>query len=253
MPSFAAQPNSLCTSRLVASRTKPTIMWLTTKCVEVDLPLRAEHRLVLAQREQLLDEDEDQGRAEQVEDEPVEADVGRVVGEVVDRHLVAAERQAGADQHERDQRQPARPAHDDVEERQRAGDHQRPEQQQAHRIDVVGLAQLRRRQVLREVEGEHAEEAEERQRRARSRPMTMPLPGFSAPCDARQAMQLLDRLHGCLRRPAPCRRAANYEAPPRATALRPRPCGSPAGRARRGRAPGSRPAPSPPPAPAWRR
>ena len=57
--------------------------------LEVDLPLGAEHRLVLAQREQLLDEDEDQGRAEQVEDEPVEADVGRAVGEVVDRHLVA--------------------------------------------------------------------------------------------------------------------------------------------------------------------
>ena len=31
MPSLAAQPNSLWTSRLVASRTKPTIMWLTRK------------------------------------------------------------------------------------------------------------------------------------------------------------------------------------------------------------------------------
>jgi hypothetical protein len=44
--------------------------------VEVGLPLGAEHRLVAAQREQLLDEHEDQRRAEQVEDEPVEADVG---------------------------------------------------------------------------------------------------------------------------------------------------------------------------------
>src|SRR5678809_1333950 len=78
--------------------------------VEVGLPLRPEHRLVLPQRERLLDEDEDQRRAEQVEDEPVEADVGRVVGEVVDRNLVAAERQRQADQRERAEREPARPA-----------------------------------------------------------------------------------------------------------------------------------------------
>ena len=31
MPSCAAQPNSLWTSRLVASSTKPTTMWLTMK------------------------------------------------------------------------------------------------------------------------------------------------------------------------------------------------------------------------------
>ena len=78
--------------------------------VEVGLPFGAEDRLVLAQREQLLDEDEDQRRAEQIEDEPVEADVGRVVGEVVDRHLVAAERERQRDQHECGEGQPARAA-----------------------------------------------------------------------------------------------------------------------------------------------
>ncbi|MNT37339.1 hypothetical protein D3C72_1734740 [compost metagenome] len=31
MPSLAAQPKNLCTSRLVASSTKPTTMWLTMK------------------------------------------------------------------------------------------------------------------------------------------------------------------------------------------------------------------------------
>src|SRR6476619_670175 len=48
-------------------------------------------------------------------------------------------------------------------DRERARQHQRPEQQQAHEVDVVRLPQLGRRQVLGEVEGEYAEEAERRQ------------------------------------------------------------------------------------------
>ena len=144
--------------------------------VEVGLPLGAKDRLVLAQGEQLLDEDEDQRRAEQVEDEPVEADVGRAVGEVVDRHLVPAERERQADQHEGGEREPAGAAHDDVEERRRAREHERPEQQQPHRVDVVGLAQLRRRQVFGEVKGEDAEEDRARPASARRPPRPCPCP-----------------------------------------------------------------------------
>ena len=47
--------------------------------------------------------------AQQIEDEPVEPDVGRVVGKVVDRHLVTTQRQRQRDQGERTCRQPARP------------------------------------------------------------------------------------------------------------------------------------------------
>ena len=188
--------------------------------MEVGLPLRPEHRLVLAQRERLLDEDEDQRRAEQVEDEPVEADVGRVVGEVVDRHLVAAERERQADQDERRQREPARPAHDDVEERERARQHQRPEQQQPHRVDVVRLPQLGRRQVLGEVEGEHAQEAERRQHQG-DHARGHSLARLKRAVRFAQAVQLVDvLLHGVpgLPRRRPPVERANYCAATRAGA-----------------------------------
>ena len=91
-----------------------------------------------------------------------------------------------------------------LQQRHRAGEHQRPEQQQAHRVDVVGLAQLRRRQVLREVEGEHAEEAEERQPE-RDHARDHALARAWGAVRGRQAMQLLDRLH---RLPLPVRARA---------------------------------------------
>ena len=110
--------------------------------VEVGLPLGAEHRLLLAQREQLLDEDEDQRGAEQVEDEPVQPDVGRVVGEVVHRHLVAAEQGGQRHQHEGRTGQPARPAEHGVEDRDAAGD--RRAQHRRHRLPGRGLRRLER-------------------------------------------------------------------------------------------------------------
>ena len=58
---------------------------------EVGLPAGAEHRLIV-NRQQLLDQDENHGRAEQVEDEPVEANVGRVVGEVKRQHAKHAQK-----------------------------------------------------------------------------------------------------------------------------------------------------------------
>ena len=130
-----------------------------------------------------------------------------------------------------------------LKQRQRAGEHQRPEQQQAHRVDVVGLAQLRRRQVLREVEGEHAEEAEQRQAE-RDHARDHALARLQRAVRRRQAVQLVDRLHVLLPARAGGARRIMKRAP-LPQRLRPRPCGSPAGRSRRGRAPGSRPAPSP--------
>jgi hypothetical protein len=44
--------------------------------MKVGLPFGAEHRLVAAQRKQLFNEDEDQRRTQQVQDEPVQPDVG---------------------------------------------------------------------------------------------------------------------------------------------------------------------------------
>ncbi len=132
--------------------------------VEIALPLGAEDGLVAPQGEELLDEDEDQGAAQQVEDEPVEADVGRVVREIVHGHLVAAEQRGRGHEQEGCGREPARTVEHDVDEREPAGHHQRGEQHHAQHIDVVGLAELGRGEVFGEVEGEHAQEAQDAER-----------------------------------------------------------------------------------------
>ena len=59
---------------------------------EVGLPAGTEHGLLAVQGEHFLDQDEDHAGAQQVEDEPVEPDIRRVVGEVADRHAMAARR-----------------------------------------------------------------------------------------------------------------------------------------------------------------
>ncbi len=59
---------------------------------QVGLPFAAEHSLPAIEREHLFDHHEDQRRAEQVEDEPVQADVRRVIGEVAHGYARAAQR-----------------------------------------------------------------------------------------------------------------------------------------------------------------
>jgi hypothetical protein len=122
---------------------------------EVGLPARPEHRLVAMQREQLLDQDEDHARPEQVEDEPIEADIGCVVGEVVDRHAMAAHRRGQQDQGERRAVQPAIAQLDEVGDRHAAGDHHADQQHLAQHPDVVFLPEIRRRQILGKMECQH--------------------------------------------------------------------------------------------------
>ena len=159
-------------------------MWLTMKWWKSVCHSGRNTGWSLRKREQLLDEDEDQRRAEQVEDEPVEPDVRRVVGEVVDRHLVAAERKRQADQRERARRQPARAAEHDVEQRNAAGHDHRPVQQLAH--------QRRRRSSCAAAASSGIRESERRARRGSTAPRassaitpeTRPWPAFSEPCDS---------------------------------------------------------------------
>jgi len=53
----------------------------------VGLPLLAEKQLAFIEREKFFQRGEDDGGAEQVEDEPVQADVWRVVGEIGDSNV----------------------------------------------------------------------------------------------------------------------------------------------------------------------
>jgi len=132
--------------------------------VEVGLPLRAEDGLVLAQRKQFFDEDEDQRRAQQVENEPVHADVGRVVGKVrVHLDLVPAQQCTQHDQREGKCREPARTIEQHVHQAQAAGDHHGAEQQLPQHGDVVLFSQFGCREVLREVKSHHAKDAKDGQ------------------------------------------------------------------------------------------
>ena len=120
---------------------------------------------VLVQREHLLDQDEHHARAEQVEDEPVEADIGRVVGEVVDRHAMAAHRHG-----EQPISASAVPLSQRLRSRIRLAIARPPaitmptSRISRRTLTSYCLAQIRRRQVLREMEGEHRQDRQSAQR-----------------------------------------------------------------------------------------
>ena len=111
---------------------------------EVVLPLGPEHRLVFAQRPQLLDEDEHQRGPEQVQDQKVEPEVRRVVREVRDGRGGAAEQLRHHQDQEGPGREPARAPEDAVHDGDGPGDDHAARHQVAQRGHVVDRAELRR-------------------------------------------------------------------------------------------------------------
>ena len=81
----------------------------------------AEDRLVLLQSEELLDEDEDHRRTEQIEDEPVDPQVRCVIREVGNGDGGASEEFGDDQDGERGERQPPYAPEDHVEQTDRAG------------------------------------------------------------------------------------------------------------------------------------
>ena len=77
---------------------------------------------------------------------------------------MAAHRHGDAIRHERRAVQPAIARPDQVGQRQAAGDHHADQQDLAQHVDVVLLAQVRRRQVLREMERQHRQHGQAAQR-----------------------------------------------------------------------------------------
>jgi len=134
---------------------------------EIDLPAGPEYRLLLVQRKHLLDQDEDHARAEQVENEPVEADVRRMVGEIAHRHAVAAQGDGDHDQKQRCAVDPAVAQPHDIGKGDAARHHQAHQQDLAHYVDRILVPQLRRGQVLRKVESQHGEHAQDCQRQGK--------------------------------------------------------------------------------------
>ena len=112
------------------------------------------------QRKQLLDQDEHQAGAQQVEDEPVEADIGGVVRKVADRNAMAARGESDSDQDQGGAVQPAIAQSNQVGEGKTAGDHHPDEQDFAKHVHVVLPAEIRRGQVFGKVEGEHRQDGE---------------------------------------------------------------------------------------------
>ena len=108
--------------------------------------------------------DEDHGRAEEIEDQPVDAEIGSAVGEISDGDSAAAERDRDEHERKRDAVQPAHAAEHQVREREPARDEQRQEEKVAEAIDGIPTAELGRRQILREMPGEDGEKAEDRER-----------------------------------------------------------------------------------------
>jgi hypothetical protein len=132
--------------------------------LQIGLPFLAEDRLALVQRKQLLDHHEDQGRAEQVQDEPVQPDIRRVVGELADRHARTAQRHRRDHQHERHEVEVALAIEDEIAQRDATGRQQADQQQLADDVDRILVAQIRRGQVLRKVERQYRQQAQEAQR-----------------------------------------------------------------------------------------
>ncbi len=151
-------------AKLTITSASPTRRWLITKCVKSTLPVRPEDRLSAMQRKQLLDQDEHHAGAQQVEHEPIESDVGRVVRKVADRNAMAARGDGNADQQQGGAVQPAIAQPDKVGECETAADHHPDEQDFAKDVHVVLLAQIRRGQVFGKMEGEHRQDGEPAER-----------------------------------------------------------------------------------------
>jgi hypothetical protein len=131
---------------------------------EVDLPVRPEDRLSAMQWKQLLDQDEHQAGAQQVEDEPIEADIGGVVWKVADRNAMATRGKSQSNQDQGGAVQPAIAQSNQVGEGKAAGDHHPDEQDLAKHVHVVLPAEVRCGQVFGKVEGEHRQDGKAAQR-----------------------------------------------------------------------------------------
>ena len=132
--------------------------------LHVHLPFRAEHGLAVIQREQLLEDDEDGAGGQQVQDEPVQAQVGMVAGVGGGHHdLAAAGGHGAAYQGEGGDVEPALAAENDIGQRDGARDQQRAEQQRAHRVHGIEGAQLGRGEIGREMKRQHAQHRQDRQ------------------------------------------------------------------------------------------
>ena len=133
--------------------------------MKVRLPLGAEHGLVFAVRKQLFNEDEDERAAQQIQDEPVQANVGRVVREVR-VHLYLVPTQQGCQGHhgEGERCQPPGAVEQDVDQRDTPRNGHGRQHDGADDVHVVALAQLGRGEVLRKVKRQHAQQAQNGQR-----------------------------------------------------------------------------------------
>ena len=142
---------------------------MTAKCFRSVCHSGAEHGLAFVEREYFLDDDEEQRRAEQIEDEPVQADIRRVVSKFADGNARTAERDGDDHKQERHDIQVAPIADDQVRERQATRDQQTAEQNPSQHIDGIFVAQFRRGQVFGKMEREDREQAQEAEREREDR------------------------------------------------------------------------------------
>ena len=132
--------------------------------LEIDLPLGPEDGLFLLEGKELLDEHEHQRRAQEIEHEEVEAQVGGVIGEVLDGRSRAPEKLGDAEEAEGPRGEVARSPEDDVRQRERPREHHAAEEEVPERRDVVDGAELGGREVRREAHREHRQDREHPER-----------------------------------------------------------------------------------------
>ncbi len=133
--------------------------------LHVHLPFPAEHRLAGIQRKQLLENNEHGAGRQQIQDEPVQAQIRVVAGIGAGHHHIAAARRDGdAHQHEGGDIEPALAPQHGIGQRDRARHQQRAEQQGAHRVHRIKTAQLRRGQIGWKMKRQHAQHGKNRQK-----------------------------------------------------------------------------------------
>ena len=122
-------------------------------------PAEAEHALLAQAREQTLQRNEDQCEEEYVEQEPVEAEIERLVEARVDLHLRAAQQGREPGQREAGEPEGFLPAQQQVQATEQEGEADDQLHQCAHEAHGIGRAKLLGRQPFWKVQHGHRAES----------------------------------------------------------------------------------------------
>ncbi len=142
----------------------PDQQMIERKVTEIVPPIRAQDGLLANVRKQLLEENKDHRRQEEVEDKPIDADIPRDVVARPDLHRHAAAPQRKEGERDADGTHQLFAVQDEGDEPERNRKDHPGIEQVTHLVRGVDLAQLRRRHQVREMKAQDTQHTEDTQR-----------------------------------------------------------------------------------------